>query len=61
MLPVGFLSLIIGPLLSLLYSREAANNPNPEITIMVIGHQWYWSYNYTILSLSTINTHQLTN
>jgi len=50
LIPIGFLFLIIGPSLAFLYSGEYINNPLPEITIVVIGHQWYWTYNYTTIN-----------
>lgn len=45
-LPVGFLAVIVGPSLALLYSVEPSNNPTPTVTIVIIGRQWYWTYNY---------------
>ena len=39
---IGF---IIVPSMYLLYSNET--DINPCITIKVIGHQWYWSYEYS--------------
>jgi len=41
----GFILIFIGiPSLSILYNRE--NIINPNLTIKISGHQWYWSYDY---------------
>jgi len=48
--PVCFLGAIIGPSLALLYAGEPANNPAPQVTTIVIGRQWYWTYNYMTTS-----------
>jgi len=37
--------MIAAPSFSLLYSIDALNEP--KITVKVIGHQWYWSYEIT--------------
>ncbi|QJE72110.1 cytochrome c oxidase subunit II [Aerophototrophica crusticola] len=42
--PVLILLVIAVPSFRLLYFMEKA--PNPELTIKVTGHQWYWSYEY---------------
>nr|AML25860.1 cytochrome c oxidase subunit II [Staphylinidae sp. BMNH 1274173] len=44
-LPAGTLIFIALPSLRLLYLLDEINNP--LITIKTIGHQWYWSYEYT--------------
>nr|UUK33546.1 cytochrome c oxidase subunit 2 [Metopiellus sp.]UUK33559.1 cytochrome c oxidase subunit 2 [Metopiellus sp.]UUK33572.1 cytochrome c oxidase subunit 2 [Metopiellus sp.] len=44
-LPIIILILIALPSLNLLYLFDEMNNP--LITIKVIGHQWYWSYEYS--------------
>nr|AYQ22933.1 cytochrome c oxidase subunit II [Orthione mesoamericana] len=41
-LPAMVLVLIALPSLRLLYLTDACNNP--DLTVKVIGHQWYWSY-----------------
>lgn len=43
-LPVVFLLMIAFPSLRLLYLIEEIEDS--ELTIKVIGHQWYWSYEY---------------
>nr|AML26405.1 cytochrome c oxidase subunit II [Staphylinidae sp. BMNH 1274637] len=44
-LPALTLILIALPSLKLLYLLDETNNPS--ITIKTIGHQWYWSYEYS--------------
>nr|YP_009654734.1 cytochrome c oxidase subunit II [Catacanthus incarnatus]QCI09289.1 cytochrome c oxidase subunit II [Catacanthus incarnatus] len=47
-LPAVTLIFIALPSLRLLYMIDEINNP--EITLKVIGHQWYWSYEYSDFS-----------
>nr|UPL65301.1 cytochrome c oxidase subunit II [Stenophyella macreta] len=44
-LPAIILIFIALPSLQLLYLMDEVSNPS--ITIKVIGHQWYWSYEYS--------------
>nr|YP_009654682.1 cytochrome c oxidase subunit II [Scoparipes salvazai]QCI09211.1 cytochrome c oxidase subunit II [Scoparipes salvazai] len=44
-LPAATLIFIALPSLRLLYMIDEVNNP--LITLKVIGHQWYWSYEYS--------------
>nr|WNH21585.1 cytochrome c oxidase subunit II [Epinephelus itajara] len=44
-LPAVVLILIALPSLRILYLMDEINNPH--ITIKAMGHQWYWSYEYT--------------
>jgi cytochrome c oxidase subunit 2 len=44
-IPSLILLCIVGPSFALLYAMDAPINP--EITIKIVGHQWYWSYEYT--------------
>nr|YP_010230550.1 cytochrome c oxidase subunit II [Euwallacea fornicatus]QSV10214.1 cytochrome c oxidase subunit II [Euwallacea fornicatus]UZT26962.1 cytochrome c oxidase subunit II [Euwallacea fornicatus] len=44
-LPAVILIIIALPSLRLLYILD--ENPNPMISIKAIGHQWYWSYEYS--------------
>jgi cytochrome c oxidase subunit 1 len=53
-IPALILLLILSPSLALLYSIEEAQVP--EITIKVIGHQWYWSYETTYISIIDFKT-----
>lgn len=43
-IPVLILVVIAIPSMQLLYYLDKA--PNPEMTLKVTGHQWYWSYEY---------------
>jgi len=43
-LPVLILVVIAVPSLRLLYVMD--RNPDAEMTIKAVGHQWYWSYEY---------------
>nr|AML25970.1 cytochrome c oxidase subunit II [Staphylinidae sp. BMNH 1274226] len=45
LLPAFILIFIALPSLRLLYLLDEINNPS--ITIKTIGHQWYWSYEYS--------------
>lgn len=42
--PVLILVMIAIPSFKLMYYMDRV--PNPDMTIKVTGHQWYWSYNY---------------
>nr|YP_008081022.1 cytochrome c oxidase subunit II [Hydra sinensis]AGE65897.1 cytochrome c oxidase subunit II [Hydra sinensis] len=44
-IPAIILVLIATPSLYLLYSID--ENIEPSLTIKVVGHQWYWSYEYS--------------
>nr|YP_010987626.1 cytochrome c oxidase subunit II [Oxytelus finitimus]WON66045.1 cytochrome c oxidase subunit II [Oxytelus finitimus] len=48
LMPAIILIFIALPSLRLLYLLDEINNPS--ITIKAIGHQWYWSYEYTDFS-----------
>nr|YP_009694522.1 cytochrome c oxidase subunit II [Eurydema qinlingensis]QEI26507.1 cytochrome c oxidase subunit II [Eurydema qinlingensis] len=48
LLPAVTLIFIALPSLRLLYMIDEINNPS--ITLKVIGHQWYWSYEYSDFS-----------
>jgi cytochrome c oxidase subunit 2 len=43
-LPVLILIAIVVPSLKLLFFMDKAKNP--EMTLKITGHQWYWSYEY---------------
>nr|ACA49823.1 cytochrome oxidase subunit 2 [Phrynus sp. 1 SEM-2008] len=43
--PAILLIFIAFPSLRLLYLLD--ESPNPELTLKIIGHQWYWSYEYS--------------
>lgn len=60
-IPIILLILIAAPSLRLLYLIEESFSPN--LTIKVIGHQWYWSYEYTDFNVrfdSFINSTNIT-
>jgi cytochrome c oxidase subunit 2 len=42
--PIAILVVIVIPSIKLLYF--AGNTPAHDMTIKVVGHQWYWSYTY---------------
>jgi len=42
MFPTVIIAFIIVPSMYLLYSNET--DVNPCITVKIVGHQWYWSY-----------------
>lgn len=44
LVPVLILAIIAIPSFTLLYYED--RTPNPELTLKVTGHQWYWSYEY---------------
>nr|YP_009107098.1 cytochrome c oxidase subunit II [Neomys fodiens]AIT99364.1 cytochrome c oxidase subunit II [Neomys fodiens] len=44
-LPAIILILIALPSLRILYMMDEINNP--ALTVKTVGHQWYWSYEYT--------------
>lgn len=45
LVPAFILILIAVPSFTLLYSLD--ENIDPSITLKVVGHQWYWSYEYS--------------
>lgn len=49
LIPAFILLIIALPSFSLLYSLDEIINPS--ITLKVIGHQWYWSYEYSDTTL----------
>jgi cytochrome c oxidase subunit 2 len=42
--PGILLLLIAGPSFTLLYAIN--NNEKPDVVLKIVGHQWYWSYQY---------------
>jgi cytochrome c oxidase subunit 2 len=53
-IPACLLILIAIPSFSLLYSLDELIDPS--LTLKVIGHQWYWSYEYSDFLSNTINS-----
>nr|YP_010507248.1 cytochrome c oxidase subunit II [Xenos yangi]QPP04700.1 cytochrome c oxidase subunit 2 [Xenos cf. moutoni RZ-2020]UXG18677.1 cytochrome c oxidase subunit 2 [Xenos yangi] len=43
-IPLSLISLIAVPSIYLTYSMES--NLNSSLTVKILGHQWYWSYEY---------------
>nr|YP_009240927.1 cytochrome c oxidase subunit II [Neoscona adianta]ALF63161.1 cytochrome c oxidase subunit II [Neoscona adianta] len=54
-LPAVFLLLIAFPSIRLLYLMEEYEYP--EMTIKVLGHQWYWSYEYSDLGFNSFDSY----
>jgi cytochrome c oxidase subunit 1 len=44
-IPALVLASIAGPSFALMYAMDELNYP--EVTLKVVGHQWYWSYEYS--------------
>jgi cytochrome c oxidase subunit 2 len=53
LIPAFILLIIAVPSFSLLYSLDEIINPS--ITLKIIGHQWYWSYEYSDTALDEEN------
>ena len=53
--PVLILVIIAIPSFKLMYYMDRV--PNPEMTIKVTGHQWYWSYEYPDQDGLTFDSH----
>ncbi len=43
-IPVIILALLFAPSMKVLYLSDATGNP--DMTLKITGHQWYWSYEY---------------
>nr|YP_008379063.1 cytochrome c oxidase subunit 2 [Lophocebus aterrimus]AGM47557.1 cytochrome c oxidase subunit 2 [Lophocebus aterrimus] len=56
-LPAVILVLIALPSLRILYMADEVNNPS--FTIKSIGHQWYWTYEYTDYGGLIFNSYML--
>nr|YP_010837692.1 cytochrome c oxidase subunit II [Coleonyx mitratus]WGC93722.1 cytochrome c oxidase subunit II [Coleonyx mitratus] len=54
-LPAIILILIALPSLRILYLMDEINNPH--LTIKAVGHQWYWSYEYTDYDTLTFDSY----
>ncbi|HJW41920.1 MAG TPA: cytochrome c oxidase subunit II [Rhizomicrobium sp.] len=50
--PVIILVIIAVPSFKLLYYEAELPKPQPDLTIRVIGKQWYWTYQYPASNLS---------
>lgn len=49
-LPIGILVVIMLPSLVLLYAMDDVSIAFGNVTMKVIGHQWYWSYQHVNMS-----------
>nr|YP_009987572.1 cytochrome c oxidase subunit II [Tropidocephala brunnipennis]QBZ38045.1 cytochrome c oxidase subunit II [Tropidocephala brunnipennis] len=58
-LPTMILFMIAIPSLKILYSMEELINPS--VSIKSIGHQWYWSYEYTDKNLKEFDSYMTMN
>nr|YP_009388927.1 cytochrome c oxidase subunit II [Cyrtopodion scabrum]BAX77913.1 cytochrome oxidase subunit2 [Cyrtopodion scabrum] len=56
-LPAVILVLIALPSLRILYMMDEISNPH--LTIKAMGHQWYWSYEYTDYSNLTFDAYMV--
>nr|YP_009685741.1 cytochrome c oxidase subunit II [Aphyosemion kouamense]QDU92068.1 cytochrome c oxidase subunit II [Aphyosemion kouamense] len=56
-LPAMILILIALPSLRILYLMDEINDPH--LTIKTIGHQWYWSYEYTDYEALTFDSYMI--
>nr|YP_009944033.1 cytochrome c oxidase subunit II [Myiagra hebetior]QOD95877.1 cytochrome c oxidase subunit II [Myiagra hebetior] len=54
-LPAIVLIMLALPSLQILYMMDEVNEPN--MTLKAIGHQWYWSYEYTDLKDLTFDSY----
>ena len=52
MLPAGVLIFLAFPSLKLLYLMDEVMRPG--VTIKIVGHQWYWFYEYSDYGPETI-------
>jgi len=52
-IPTIILLMIATPSFSLLYSIDELHDP--KITLKIIGHQWYWSYEYSDYAVNSID------
>nr|YP_009974384.1 cytochrome c oxidase subunit II [Dario dario]QNH95241.1 cytochrome c oxidase subunit 2 [Dario dario] len=56
-LPAIILILIALPSLKILYLMDEVNNP--YMTVKALGHQWYWSYEYSDCNNLTFNSYMV--
>nr|YP_009266301.1 cytochrome c oxidase subunit II [Minla ignotincta]YP_009477485.1 cytochrome c oxidase subunit II [Garrulax albogularis]ANJ60537.1 cytochrome c oxidase subunit II [Minla ignotincta]AOX13012.1 cytochrome c oxidase subunit II [Garrulax albogularis] len=54
-LPAGVLITLALPSLRILYMMDEINQP--DLTLKAIGHQWYWTYEYTDLKDLTFDSY----
>nr|AEQ28329.1 cytochrome oxidase subunit II [Toxostoma longirostre] len=56
-LPAAVLIMLALPSLRILYMMDEINEPN--LTLKAIGHQWYWTYEYTDLKELTFDSYMV--
>jgi len=56
-IPAIVLLFIAAPSFALLYSLDELIDP--EITLKIVGHQWYWSYEYNDMTASNNNLYSV--
>jgi len=60
-LPAFILLLLAIPSFTLLYSLD--DSFNPTLTLKVVGHQWYWSYEYSddffLIDIESLNRNEI--
>nr|YP_009058659.1 cytochrome c oxidase subunit II [Hyliota flavigaster]AIM46852.1 cytochrome c oxidase subunit II [Hyliota flavigaster] len=56
-LPAAVLIMLALPSLRILYMMDEINEPS--LTLKAIGHQWYWSYEYTDLKDITFDSYMI--
>nr|QVT11047.1 cytochrome c oxidase subunit II [Nasonia vitripennis] len=58
-IPIILLIFLAIPSLKILYLTDETNFPN--ITIKIIGHQWYWSYEYSDFKMINFDSFMIKN
>nr|YP_007506950.1 cytochrome c oxidase subunit II [Gracupica nigricollis]ABW71597.1 cytochrome oxidase subunit II [Gracupica nigricollis]AEW43575.1 cytochrome c oxidase subunit II [Gracupica nigricollis]AEW43588.1 cytochrome c oxidase subunit II [Gracupica nigricollis] len=56
-LPAAVLIMLALPSLRILYMMDEINEP--DLTLKAIGHQWYWTYEYTDLKELTFDSYMI--
>nr|ABW71565.1 cytochrome oxidase subunit II [Poeoptera sharpii] len=56
-LPAAVLIMLALPSLRILYMMDEVNEP--DLTLKAIGHQWYWTYEYTDLKELTFDSYMV--
>lgn len=46
LIPMGLLLILTFPSLHLLYLTDVAYSIESDVTVKILGHQWYWRYQY---------------
>nr|FAA04206.1 TPA: cytochrome c oxidase subunit II [Holtodrilus truncatus] len=56
-MPFIILCVIIYPTMNLLFLNDNYNNP--DLTVKIMGHQWYWSYEYTNFNIEPYDSYMI--